>query len=201
MHWPLAVLFPLIGALIGWLTNWLAVRLLFRPYRPVHIPLVGYCFQGMLPRYRFELARNVGDLIEKELVQADSLLEFLCSVEMTAEMVQSIELAIRVRVMDRLPRWAPVSVKKIVADALAEQVQKQIPVLIGELTGRLDHRLKEEFKLAQVVESRLNEFSLERLEKIILSIVSRELRHIEFLGGAIGFIIGLVQAGLLFLID
>lgn len=201
MHWPLAVLFPLTGALIGWLTNWLAVRLLFRPYRPVRIPLVGYCFQGMLPRYRFELAGNVGDLIEKELVQADSLLKLLCSDEMTAEMVQSLELAIRVRVMDKLPRWVPVSVKKILADAFAEQVQKQIPVLIGELTGRLGHRFKEEFKLARMVESRLNEFSLEHLEKIILSIAGRELRHIEFLGGAIGFIIGLVQAGLLFLID
>ncbi|MFW5830079.1 MAG: DUF445 domain-containing protein, partial [Planctomycetota bacterium] len=33
--WPIWILMPLIGALIGYATNWLAIRMLFRPRRPV----------------------------------------------------------------------------------------------------------------------------------------------------------------------
>lgn len=201
MNCASAVTIPLAGALIGWFTNWLAVLLLFRPYRPVRIPLIGYSFQGMLPKYRFELARNIGFLIEKELLQVNELLEFFLSGETMGEIAQSIELTVRAKVMDGLPRWVPLSVKKTVADLLAEQLQKQIPALIEELKGRLGSRLKEKLRLAEIVESKLNEFSLNHLESIILSVASRELRHIEYLGGIIGFIIGLFQVGLLILID
>ena len=37
----------LLGALIGWFTNWLAIRMLFRPLRPVRI--LGFLFLGEPP--------------------------------------------------------------------------------------------------------------------------------------------------------
>ena len=45
--------FPLIGAFIGLVTNWIAIRLLFRPRRR----MLG--FQGLIPKYRREIAERV----------------------------------------------------------------------------------------------------------------------------------------------
>ena len=39
----------IIGAVIGWITNILAIKLLFRPLRPYKIPLLNYEIQGLLP--------------------------------------------------------------------------------------------------------------------------------------------------------
>lgn len=201
MLWIWVALLPVISALIGWFTNLLAVRLLFRPYQPVRIPLLGYRLQGMLPKYRLELAENIGSLIEKELLPVDHLLAHLRSEEMMKELIHLTELAVRARAMDRLPAFLPSSLKRSVGDLLAEQVHKELPALLNELLERYGRKLKEEMQPARLIEERLNEFELQKLEEIILQAAGRELCHIEILGGVIGFLIGLLQAGLLWLLN
>ncbi|MCL6449567.1 MAG: DUF445 family protein [Armatimonadetes bacterium] len=201
MLWVWVALLPVISALIGWLTNVLAVRLLFRPYQPVRLPLPGYRLQGMLPKYRRELAANVGRLMENELLPVDHLLVYLRSEEMKKELIHLTELAVRARVMDRLPAFLPPSLKRSVGDLLSEQVHKELPALLDELLKRFGQKLKEEFQLGRLVEERLNEFELQKLEEIVLQAAGRELRHIEILGGVIGFLIGLLQAGLLLFLN
>ena len=51
-----------------------------------------------------------------------------------------------------------------------------------------------------MIEDRINQFDLGKLEEIILSVADRELKHIEYLGAVIGFVIGLAQAVLVHLI-
>ena len=44
-----------------------------------------------------------------------------------------------------------------------------------------------------MVETKINELDLYELEEIILTIVKKELRHIEVLGLILGFLIGIIQ--------
>ena len=62
---------PLLGALIGYITNVLAVWMIFNPKRPV----LGY--QGIIPRSKDELALRLAEVIERELVNPDSILNLL----------------------------------------------------------------------------------------------------------------------------
>lgn len=60
---------PLIGALIGYLTNHIAIRMLFRPLKPwriagVRIPLT----PGVIPAARHRLARNIGKMVGDHLL-------------------------------------------------------------------------------------------------------------------------------------
>jgi uncharacterized membrane protein YheB (UPF0754 family) len=50
-----------------------------------------------------------------------------------------------------------------------------------------------------MVEDKINSLDIAELEGMILDIASRELKHIELLGGVLGFLIGIIQ-GLLLLI-
>ena len=55
-----------VGALIGWFTNYLAIRLLFRPYNEIN--LVIFKLQGLIPKRRHEIAVNIAEVIETELI-------------------------------------------------------------------------------------------------------------------------------------
>ena len=44
-----------------------------------------------------------------------------------------------------------------------------------------------------MIEEKLNSLDMIEVEALIMPLVGRELRHIEVLGGVLGFIIGLVQ--------
>jgi uncharacterized membrane protein YheB (UPF0754 family) len=69
---------PVVGAVIGFLTNVLAIKMLFRPLAPVRIgrfrlPLT----PGVLPRERARLADSIGSMVERELLTPEILTERL----------------------------------------------------------------------------------------------------------------------------
>ncbi len=59
----------LIGAFIGWITNLIAIKGLFHPREP----LMGY--QGLLPKRKADLADNLGDMVEDNLINIPELIE------------------------------------------------------------------------------------------------------------------------------
>ncbi|MFZ5633302.1 MAG: DUF445 domain-containing protein [Bacillota bacterium] len=187
---------PLIGAAIGWLTNWLAVRLLFRPYRPVN--LLGYKIQGVIPKRRAELARSIGQVVEKELISVDDLIEAVRSRETMERISAAAAVSIRARIMDRLPAFIPLSIRRAISEVITDQVQSEIPTVITGMFERFSAMVKDTVSFQSIVEERINEFSMDRIEQMVLTVSARELRHIEILGGVLGFLIGLVQAGILY---
>lgn len=187
---------PVVGALIGWITNRLAVMLIFRPYKPVR--LLGYTFQGVVPKRRLELAEKIGAVIEKELLSMDDLVAMLRSKDVLSKIEESLINAIKIKVMEWVPSFLPASVRRAIVDSLAEQVRRHLPSLMDELIEKAGKSIQEQFHISTMVEEKINDFPMDRLEQLILSVSARELKHIEILGGILGFIIGWVQVGILF---
>lgn len=185
---------PLIGAAIGWVTNWLAVKLILRPHRPVRV--LGCTIQGVIPKRRADLARSIGEVVEKELISVDDLVAAVRSGETMDRISAAAAVTIRGKIMDKIPDFVPLSLKRALSDVITDQIRSEIPPVIEEMLDRFGVLLKERVDFKSIVEERINHFSLDRLEQIILSVSSRELRHIEILGGVLGLIIGLVQAGM-----
>ena len=72
MRW---VLPPVLGALIGYVTNAVAIRMLFRPYREWRFLRLRVPFTpGIIPRQRYKLAENIGQMVSDELLTEDTLL-------------------------------------------------------------------------------------------------------------------------------
>ena len=72
------ILPPLLGAIIGYVTNRIAIKMLFRPLNPkrilgVPVPLT----PGVIPRNRFDLARTIGRMVSEQLLSPQALREQL----------------------------------------------------------------------------------------------------------------------------
>jgi len=68
------VMMMAIGALIGGVTNSLAIRMLFRPYNPIYIFGKRVPFTpGLIPKRRSELADQLGKLVMEHLLTAESM--------------------------------------------------------------------------------------------------------------------------------
>jgi len=78
MPWLPWLMPPLLGALIGYVTNYIAIRMLFRPLRPWHLfgvrlPLT----PGIIPSKRGELAKRMGEMVGSHLLTADDVRQTL----------------------------------------------------------------------------------------------------------------------------
>jgi len=70
-QWSLPVLLPVAGFIIGFVTNWLALNLIFRPLRPVRIG--GREFQGLFLRRQPEISAVWSRKIAEELLTVDKV--------------------------------------------------------------------------------------------------------------------------------
>lgn len=71
---------PLLGAVIGYVTNAIAIRMLFRPLREwrvlgLRVPLT----PGVIPRQRHELAESIARMVSRELLTEDAVRRQLAS--------------------------------------------------------------------------------------------------------------------------
>ena len=73
---------PLIGAGIGYITNWIAVKMMFRPLKPIKIGNFTLPFTpGIIPKNQGKLAESIGNTISNSLLTEDDLKKVLLSNE------------------------------------------------------------------------------------------------------------------------
>lgn len=71
MNWELLV-GPLVGAVIGYITNGIAIKMLFRPLNPIIIG--GYTLPftpGVIPKEKKRIAKSVGTVVSRELLNEE----------------------------------------------------------------------------------------------------------------------------------
>ena len=70
---------PLIGAGIGYITNWIAVKMMFRPLHPIKIGKFTLPFTpGIIPKNQPKLAESIGNTIASSLLTDNDLKEVYC---------------------------------------------------------------------------------------------------------------------------
>jgi uncharacterized membrane protein YheB (UPF0754 family) len=74
------IIAPVIGAVIGYITNWLAIRMLFRPHQEkrvfgIRVPLT----PGLIPKERNRLTIKVAETVGSKLLTQDVLIKEMAS--------------------------------------------------------------------------------------------------------------------------
>lgn len=191
---------PLVGGIIGWLTNLVAIRMMFRPRRPIKLPLLPITIQGLLPKCKAELALNIGKTIEEELLPVETIIDHFDHGTYEEDLVTAVGVHVHDRLYESLPRLLPESLKTSFAGFLKEIVCRELPPLVEKLIGQVKDKLQSDLHIAPLVQAKIMEFDLEELEDLIVKVSHRELRHLEFLGAILGALIGLTQAALMLVV-
>ena len=194
-------LLPIIAAIIGWGTNYLAVRMLFHPRKQISI--LGLKLQGVFPKRQKVLAEKLGRLVARELFSMQDVKKHLQGDEFVSHVTATIETKVDEFLEEKLTEVIPMAamflgsgmVEKI-KQSLVENIAKSIPEL-GEM---FVNHLEKNMNVESVVREKVEAFSSDKLEEMLLSIMKREFRFIECVGAALCFVIGLTQLGILWLL-
>lgn len=188
-----------IGGLIGWITNLLAIKLLFRPFYPISIPLTNFKIQGLIPKRKAEIAASIGNTIETELLSIDEIMDKLIKTNNKDEVLLMLKNKITLIVSEHLPSIVPSTFKGMISKYINDVIDQEGDKMLTELIENMVQKASANIELSVMIEEKVNEFEMEKLEKIVLDIANTELKHIEILGGVLGFVIGIFQ-GLIILL-
>ena len=79
---------------------------------------------------------------------------------------------------------------------LKEGMMDEINVLLPEVIGQYADNMSQKIDIQKIVTTKVTNFSSDKLEEILQSIMKTEFRFVEILGGVLGFVIGLVQVAI-----
>ena len=79
--------------------------------------------------------------------------------------------------------------KNKIKTTLMEEIAEVIPGVIDSYANKL----KNEVDVEAIVYEKVLNFSSDKLEEILYSIMKKEFKFIELLGGVLGFLIGIIQ--------
>jgi len=192
LFWEIIIM-ALVGGGIGWFTNYLAVKLIFRPLNPIRIPIIGLELQGLVPKRRKEIAASIGKTVEEQLLSIEELSKHLNTERNRGVIIKNIRVGILRVVNEKLPSFIPTGIKNTILNYIGEVIDKESKSFIANNMDKLIKDAVESVDVSQLVEQKINDFDLIELENIILSLSKRELKYIELLGGVLGLFIGLFQ--------
>ena len=191
------IIFPLVGALIGYATNWLAVKMLFRPRHLVGIgPLK---FQGVVPRRQEALADSIAETVHDELISAEDVAELVQKIATSDDVRQKLQTKIDALIAEQLQSLGPMAsfLPADLVDRIKQRIEQEVFTFVEEMGSDLHGVLGDQLDVKGKVLERILNFELDQMEQLVLRVARKELRHIEILGGFLGLIVGLAQAGLL----
>jgi uncharacterized membrane protein YheB (UPF0754 family) len=183
-----------VGALIGWFTNFLAVKMLFRPLQPWRIPLTKIEIQGLIPKRREEIAVTIGTTVEEQLINVKELISRLIEGENRQELIMSIRVKILSIIDDKIPSLVPFAIKQAILSKIRDVITLEIENFVDNSMGDMIEQSVHKIDISNLVEERIKSLELEEVERLTLEVARRELKYIEYLGGILGGIIGLLQA-------
>ena len=184
----------LLAGLHGALTNWLAVKLLLKPVKPIHI--LGFRIQGLLPRRQADLADRISEAIAKSFLKEEDILSFLRKVDPAQAMRQLVLDKWEEKVGELLNSMPIIKmfvseeklhgIRDKIANMFAAEAESYTELLVKSLESKID--------LRETIRRNILAFDVQRLTKIIEEIGYRELNEIVIVGGVLGVLFGLIQA-------
>ena len=147
MQWNSEILLllsiPLTSAIVGWITNFMAVKMMFYPIEFVGFrPFFGW--QGLIPAKRKEMAEIEVELVLGKLLSVEELAARLDPDELTKSVERRLKQVIRKVVNDVMQSsapqlWAsmPVQGKNLVY----LRVESDMPKVVKKLVGDVQHNI------------------------------------------------------------
>jgi uncharacterized membrane protein YheB (UPF0754 family) len=142
----------------GYAAAWLAVRMLFRPYRPVKFLGITVWPQGMIPRHRERLAQSIGKAVGGELVSQETIVNALFGTDFFRRKVDGLISSYTNNLLDAsYPSFI---------EALPKAVRAPVLEAIAALQLRVAEYIAEILKGEETVEA-VNAFIDRRVDELL----------------------------------
>lgn len=191
------LLIPFISAFIGWVTNWIAIKMLFHPKEPKKI--LFFTIQGVFPKRQRQFAEKLGKLVSTELISFKEIEGKIINPDNLKQLMPFVESKVDDFLRKKLSDAFPI-VSMFIGDSTINQLKSifiaELEIIFPEMIASYMKNLESQLDLEKIVTEKVYGFSSDKMEAILVQIMSKEFKFIELIGAILGFIIGLLQIGL-----
>ena len=191
----------LISGAIGWITNWVPIKMLFRPHKEINFGL--FKIQGLIPKRKAEIGTGIASIIQNELISVKDVISNIDREEFSKRLNKLIDDVLDKNLKKKVKEKFPL-LQMFFTDKVAKDIGNTIKEIVMENQEKIfeifSNYAEENIDFEVIISDKISNFSLDKLEEIITLLANKELKHIEVIGAILGMLIGAVQYLITFII-
>ncbi len=187
---------PAFGLFTGWFTDWLALRMIFRPQQPTRYLLGLFEWQGLFLRRRKEIAAEYGALIADQVLTPRNVMDAILRGPLSDRLFAMVQKQVR-RVVDEQAGLAKPFVVFAVGttryqemkDVVARKVMERLP----ETMRHIEKYTSDAMDIRNTVVNKMQEMTAEEFEGLLRPAFQQDEWILIAVGAALGFLVGELQ--------
>lgn len=200
IEWMPWVMLPLSGLIIGNFTNWLAIKMIFKPTYP-HVYFGGKLnVQGLFLKRQAQAAKELASMLTDTCVNAEQMIKYLVG-SPGYEGALDIFHRHTSRSCDEVLGYARKVVPVAVGNERWDNMKKDVvEIFLAELPRHSSHFLKyvdQALSIEETIATRLTALPPDQFEGMLHPAFQEDEWMLILLGGVLGVVVGLFQAAVL----
>jgi uncharacterized membrane protein YheB (UPF0754 family) len=186
---------PAFGLFIGWFTDWLALKMVFRPKKPTRY-LGLFEWQGLFLRRRKEVAADYGRLIAEEIITPRAIMDGVLRGPMSDRLFELVHKHVQRAVDEQAGAIRPLVVLTI-GSREYQQVKKQVAVrmmdVMRDTAQHIEKYAYDAMDVQNTLVAKMQQLDEEQFERLIRPAFEQDEWILIACGAALGFIVGELQ--------
>jgi uncharacterized membrane protein YheB (UPF0754 family) len=186
---------PIFGGLTGWFTDWLALKMIFKPREPRRY-LGVFTWQGLFLKRRKEVAADYGALIATEIITPHNVMQAVLRGPLADRLFAVVERQVT-EALDRQTRLARPLVALTVGGrryqeikhSVAEKVMRRMP----DTLAYIEDYAEEAMDIRNTLVQKMQELTAEEFEELIRPAFQQDEWILITVGAVLGFAVGELQ--------
>ncbi|HVK21981.1 MAG TPA: DUF445 domain-containing protein [Actinokineospora sp.] len=196
-HEPLVL--PIFGATIGWLTDWLAIKLVFFPRERTRI-LGIFPFQGVFQRRRAEVAKQYGELVAREVMTVPNIIDGILRGPKSDRLLTMIQRIVQKTVDEQASIAKPfvaVAVGTKRFQEMKHAAADKAMTYLGDTALRAEPYATEALDIGNTIAEKMNRLTRVEYEGLLRPAFRQDEWKLIAVGAVIGGLVGELQVLLL----
>lgn len=189
---------PIVGVIVGLLTNYLAIQMIFRPHERTRY-LGIFPYQGLFPKRQAEIARDYGETTAREVITPRNILELLITGEGGKKLVAEVSELVALRIhaeWAQIKDQAPIKVTDEQLAKVRDLIMARVLELGPKVRPEVEEMLERQLDIKNTVERRLAALSKPDFERLLRGVFQEDELTLVIVGGVLGGAVGALQGAL-----
>tara|TARA_R110000850_G_scaffold3151_7_gene15112 strand:+ start:24482 stop:25801 length:1320 start_codon:yes stop_codon:yes gene_type:complete len=186
---------PVFGGLTGWISDWLALKMVFRPKEPTRY-LGLFTWQGLFIKRRHEVASEYGRLMAQRVLTPSAIMDAILRGPLSDRLYTMIQKEVRAAIDEQAGFARPLVVLSVGSEKYMEMkrvVAAKIVERLPEAMGHVEDYAFEALDIENTLKTKMAQLTVDEYEGLLRPAFQQDEWLLIAVGAVLGFLVGEMQ--------
>lgn len=190
------IIMPIFGGFIGWFTDWLALRMIFRPHYPTKYFFGLFEWQGLFLKRKEEVCAHYGQLMTDKILTPHAMIEAVLTGPLSDHLFSLIHREVKLSIDQQAGLLKPIVVFAVGSHNYTEMkksVSNNIMQRLPETMKYIEKYAEEAMDIKNTLVEKMRQMTVEEFEQLLRPAFQQDEWKLIAVGAVLGFLVGELQ--------